>query len=217
MRVIDLSQPLHESMPVYPGTPAPDFSTVATVAANGYQVKKIAMNTHVGTHMDAPAHMLADGKTLDVLPLERFVGRAAVLDVRNCAGGVIGIGELQGQKELLAQVDFVLFWTGWSRYWGQEQYLQQYPRLTAAAAAWLGKCQLKGVGIDAISFDAIDSKDFAIHQLLLAQELVLIENLTRLEEVQSGADFFAMPLPLREADGSPVRAFASQADHADLL
>ena len=211
-RMIDLSQPLYEGMPVYPGTPAPDFSTVATVAANGYRVKKIAMNTHVGTHMDAPAHMLAEGMTLDALPLERFMGRAAIVDVRACAGGAIGVGELQAQEEWLAQADFVLFWTGWSRYWGQEQYLQQYPLLTAEAAAWLGKCRLKGVGIDAISFDAIDSQNFEIHQRLLAQELVLIENLTRLEEVQSGANFFALPLPLREADGSPVRAFASQAD-----
>ena len=211
-RMIDLSQPLYEGMPVYPGTPAPDFSTVATVAANGYRVKKIAMNTHVGTHMDAPAHMLAEGMTLDALPLERFMGRAAIVDVRACAGGAIGVGELQAQEEWLAQADFVLFWTGWSRYWGQEQYLQQYPLLTAEAAAWLGKCRLKGVGIDAISFDAIDSQNFEIHQQLLAQELVLIENLTRLEEVQRGANFFALPLPLREADGSPVRAFASQAD-----
>lgn len=212
MRMIDLSQPLHEGMPVYPGTPAPVFSTVTTVENHGYRVKKIAMNTHVGTHMDAPAHMLADGKTLDALPLEQFVGRAAVLDVRNCAGGVIGLGELQAQKELLAQADFVLFWTGWSRYWGQEQYLRQYPILTEEAASYLGKCQLKGVGIDAISFDAIDSKAFEIHQQLLAQELVLIENLTRLEEVQRGANFFALPLPLSEADGSPVRAFASQTE-----
>ena len=212
MRMIDLSQPLHEGMPVYPGTPAPVFSTVTTVENHGYRVKKIAMNTHVGTHMDAPAHMLADGKTLDALPLAQFVGRAAVLDVRNCAGGVIGLGELQAQKELLAQADFVLFWTGWSRYWGQEQYLRQYPILTAEAASYLGKCQLKGVGIDAISFDAIDSKAFEIHQQLLAQELVLIENLTRLEEVQRGANFFALPLPLSEADGSPVRAFASQTE-----
>ena len=112
----------------------------------------------------------------------------------------------------MAQVDFVLFWTGWSRYWGQEQYLRQYPILTAEAASYLGKCQLKGVGIDAISFDAIDSKAFEIHQQLLAQELVLIENLTRLEEVQRGANFFALPLPLSEADGSPVRAFASQTE-----
>ena len=209
MRVIDLSQPLCEGMPVYPGTPAPDFSTVATVKDSGYQVKKIAMNTHVGTHMDAPAHMLADGKTLDALPLEQFMGRAAVVDVRACAGGVIGVGELQAQKELLAQVDFVLFWTGWSRYWGREQYLRQYPLLTAEAANWLGKQSLKGIGVDAISFDGIDSEDFAIHQLLLAQELVLIENLTRLEEVQNGAEFFALPLPLCEADGSPVRAFAA--------
>lgn len=82
--------------------------------------------------------------------------------------------------------------------------------MTAEAAGWLGKQSLKGIGIDAISFDAIDSKDFMIHQLLLAQELVLVENLTRLEEVQSSADFFALPLPLSEADGSPVRAFASQ-------
>ena len=212
MRMIDLSQPLHEGMPVYPGTPAPVFSTVTTVENHGYRVKKISMNTHVGTHMDAPAHMLAQGKTLDALPLERFMGRAAIVDVRACAGGAIGVKDLQAQEEWLAQVDFVLFWTGWSRYWGQEQYLRQYPVLTAEAASYLGKCQLKGVGIDAISFDAIDSNDFEIHQRLLAQELVLIENLTRLEEVQRGANFFALPLPLSEADGSPVRAFASQTE-----
>lgn len=122
MQVIDLSQPLYEGMPVYPGTPAPVFSTVTTVENHGYRVKKIAMNTHVGTHMDAPAHMLADGKTLDILPLERFMGRAAIVDVRACAGGIIGLGELQAQKELLEQVDFVLFWTGWSSICGSIRF-----------------------------------------------------------------------------------------------
>ena len=79
---------------------------------------------------------------------------------------------------------FVLLKTGYDRYWGKEQYFDGYPLLTAEAAEYLaGQEQLTGVGIDAISFDKIDSNDFPIHKTLLSTGKILIENLTNLDGI----------------------------------
>lgn len=205
MEIIDLSQPLHAGMPVYPGTAQPQFTVVATVEADGYRMEQACFNYHVGTHLDAPAHMLPGGATLDAYEAARFVGRAAVLDV----AGPVGLETLAPQAARLSRLDYLLLRTGWSSRWGAPAYFQGYPVLSAEAARWLGGFSLRGVGIDAPSFDPVDSEHFPIHRLLLGQGLLLLENLAHLERLGEGEFTFAcLPLPLRGADGSPVRAVA---------
>jgi arylformamidase len=209
MKVIDLSQLIHAEMPVFPGAPQPQFQQLARVETNGFRVANATMNYHVGTHMDAPAHMMANGKTLDVFSVDRFTGRAAIADFTKLSSEAITLEAIQTFEPILHQIEYLLLKTGWSEYWGSEDYFKNYPTLTPEAAKWLTGFPLKGIGLDAISIDPITSTDFEVHRILLDKEILIVENLSNLNAIDVAFfDFFSMPLWIKNADGSPVRAVA---------
>ncbi len=205
--VLDLTHPLAEGMPVYPGTEPPTFRTANTVAKDGFAEKLLTMVSHTGTHIDAPAHMLAGAPTLDQLGAGHFVGRACVLDV--AGRETIERALLEDQASRVEGCDFVLFHTGWDRYWGQECYFEAFPVLSREAAQWLAGRGLKGVGFDAISVDPVGTTEFGNHFVFFRAGMICIENLTGLEALVGQRFLFScLPLKLAEADGSPVRAVA---------
>ena len=209
MPIIDLSHSISENMPVYPGTAPPVIHTGCSIAEEGFLEKKITMFSHTGTHMDAPAHLIENAQTLDCLPVEHFYGKAFILRRDEGQGQEIALDELLPRMASLAGVDFILIQTGWSRYWGSNRYFSGYPVLTQEAAAFLSDLPLKGLGIDTISVDTIDSKLYPVHMALLEKDIVIIENLTNLQSIPGDiCTFSCFPLKLAEADGSPVRAVA---------
>lgn len=209
MQIVDLTQTISPEMPVYPGTEPPVFSIGCSLAVDGFVEKKLTLFSHTGTHMDAPAHLLPGGKTLDQFPAGQFVGPAWCLDFSGHKGAVIEVAELESYQRQLEQVEFCLIRTGWSRYWGNPQYYAGFPVLSVAAAQWLRRLNLKGIGFDAISADPVESQDLPVHRILLGKGLVLIENLTQLDQLPNQQLLFScLPLKLAEADGSPVRAVA---------
>ena len=211
MKIIDLTQPITQQMPVYPGTEQPVFSSSSTLAKDGFCETYLQMVSHTGTHLDAPGHMFAGGATLDQLPIDQFCGMGVIIDVTSCQEEIsLDIIEPYGGKMRLCQ--FVILKTGYDRYWGKVQYFDKYPLLTAQAAKYIAdQQQIVGVGIDAISFDKIDSSDFPVHKTLLSTGKILIENLTNLGEIGGNiAMFSVLPLKYLDADGSPVRAVAFQ-------
>ncbi len=88
---------------------------------------------------------------------------------------------LRRQEEALGEAEFLLFCTGWDRYWGQPRYYEGFPCLTAEAAEYVASLGLKGVGEDSISLDPCDTTDYPNHMILLGAGLVNTENLTGLE------------------------------------
>ncbi|HPS78619.1 MAG TPA: cyclase family protein, partial [Thermoanaerobaculaceae bacterium] len=134
MRVVDLSHPIHPAMPVYPGTPRPSITPANTIADHGFAERLLTLSSHTGTHMDAPAHLLPEGRTLDTFPAGRFVGPGCVLDLDPRA---TANAHLRDHEERLRACSFALLRTGWSRYWGTPEYLLGFPTLTTKAAAWL--------------------------------------------------------------------------------
>ena len=209
IKMIDLSHLIHGDMPVYPGAPRPLFEQLTRVESEGFRVARATMNYHVGTHVDAPAHMLTDGATLDEFPVEHFRGRAVMLDVSGGTSLTISLAELKRQEFLIRQAEFLILHTGWSRYWGQEKYFQEYPVLSEDAARWLTEFPLKGIGMDCVSADPVTSQDYAIHKIFLGKKILLVENLTNLAAVGDGFfEFFCLPLPIQQADASSVRAVA---------
>ncbi len=85
MNVIELTHTIQGDMPVYPGTEQPVLTTACTIRDAGYRETILHMYSHTGTHMDAPAHMIELGRTLDAFPAETFVGPGFVLDCRGLA------------------------------------------------------------------------------------------------------------------------------------
>ena len=207
MQVFDLSHPIAPAMPVFPGDPAPQFRIAAKLKEDGYTERIITLSSHTGTHIDAPAHVLSHGKTLDALPPEAFCGRGEVVDCRPLESRPISLEFLKKSGCMAKPVDFVLLYTGWDAYWGKEAYFSGFPVLTPEAATWLVQAPLKGVGIDAVSMDAVDSTPLPVHHILLGCDVLLIENLTNLGNLPPKDFIFCcFPLPLAQGDASPVRA-----------
>ena len=207
MPVIDLTHPLNVDTPLFPGTPPPMIEDVATLDVDGYREKRISLHAHTGTHIDAPAHIIEDGPTLDRLPVDVFWGSALVFD---CSGHpVIGLDGLLPMADRLRHLDFLILATGWHRHWGQPRYFADFPVLSQKTAEWLVETGLKGIGVDALSVDPLDDTRLPVHHILLGAGMVIVENLANLDRLPEGSFHFScLPLAIQDADGSPVRAVA---------
>lgn len=204
--IIDLSHFINAEMPVYPGDAAPKIKSIASIDNCGYRESELNLSTHTGTHIDAPAHIIPDGFTLDAFPPEKFFGKGLVLDCRHMK--TITIDTIK-QSTSSHPHDFLLLYTGWDIYWGTDAYFRDIPVLDIHTAKYLSKLSLKGVGTDTPSFDPVGSETLINHKTLLSKNILLIENLTGLEHVL-GKQFSVscFPLKIKSADGSPVRATA---------
>jgi arylformamidase len=208
MEIIDLSHSMKPDMPVFPGTPPPEFDDVATIDADGYREKRISLHSHIGTHVDAPAHIIAGARTLDQLPLDMFCGDALLLNCTS-AGRHIHLQDLLPHGENIRRHAFVLLYTGWSRFWGDARYFDAYPVLTPDAARWIVDTGVRGIGMDTISPDPVNSVDLPIHHIFLEAGKIIVENLTNLQAMPDRSFLFAcFPLKIKDGDGSPVRAVA---------
>jgi kynurenine formamidase len=213
MTLYDLSHPLETGMPVYPGSDAVRVEPASTID-DGARVTALDVDTHVGTHVDAPSHMLPDGAPLDARALSGFVFDALRVDCTDLdRRAPITVADLPDSTEH----DLLAIHTGHDRHWGSDAY-RDHPYLTAGAAQW---CADNGysVGLDAFSPDPTPSvdpdterdaepDDHPAHHALLTADRVIVENLTRLGEPPREFTLYAFPLSLPGADGSPVRAVA---------
>ncbi len=211
MKIIDLTQKITADMPVYPGTEQPRLFVANTYEIDGFRETLLSFYSHTGTHMDAPFHLFGDRTPLDVLPVEQFVGKALVIDCRDAGeGDFIGMEYIEPVKDKADAADFLLFCTGWDKYWGEEQYFGGYPIVTMEVCQYLLDSGKKGVGFDVIGIDPISDAELTRHKMLLSQrDIVIIENLTNLDKIGGGLfTLAALPLKYQDADGAPVRAVA---------
>ncbi|KAI9511433.1 putative cyclase [Russula earlei] len=117
--LIDLTQLLDTNIPVFPGDPPFSSRPFSSVSRDGYSVHALSCSSHAGTHIDAPAHFLVDGATVDQLPLSTFILPALVLDVSHKkARECIAWDSVVPVADRIRPGTAVLFRTGWSRYWG---------------------------------------------------------------------------------------------------
>jgi kynurenine formamidase len=208
MRLIDLTHVIDPQMQVFPGTKPPQLQHEGKVSMDGYTVTTVTLQNHIGTHMDAPAHMVEGGLTLDQMPVATFYGTAVMIDARNSVGE-IEVSQLKKDESIIAQSDFVVLFTGWSRYFGEETYFGRFPVLSNEAAMWLTQFKLKGVAMDTISVDPMESKDFINHKILLNHGFVVVENLKNLDAIKQKTCILSMmPLHFVKSDGAPIRAMA---------
>lgn len=207
MKIIDLTHIIDEKMPVFPGTEPPKIIQKNTIKKDGFAEKLLTMYSHTGTHIDAPAHMIEDGNSLSDFPVEKFVGRGVVIPLES--DNSINLNSLKKFEIQIKEASFVLFYSGWDNLWGKKEYFNGFPTLTIEAAKYLVKFNLKGIGIDAISIDPMESINFDVHHILLKKDLVIIENLKNLKKlIDKNFELYITPLKIKGLDGSPVRAIA---------
>lgn len=160
--------------------------------------------------MDAPAHVREDGITLDKFGADKFVGKAIVVDCSDLSeGDTIDISYINKYKGVIEDAEFVLFKTGWDKYWDTEKYYGKFPVISEEVADYLISSNKKGIGLDVISIEDIESADLPMHHKVLKNNLVIIENLCNLDQI--GSDLFtfcSLPLKFINSDGASVRAVA---------
>nr|WP_256422336.1 cyclase family protein [Halobellus rarus] len=204
---VDLTHPITTGMQTYPGDPDVAVHDHASHEDDGYRVSAVELGSHTGTHIDAPSHVIPDGKTLDEYPLDRFVFDAVRVDCRD-----LGAREpVPAERVPTADAECLVFWTDWDAHWGSDRYLD-HPYLSPAAAR---RCADQGLAVasDTLNPDptptpAADSDEpdgFAAHHALLEADCLVLENLTGLDAVEDRFELRAYPLALR-GDGAPVRA-----------
>ncbi len=211
MKVIDLTHTINENMLVYPGTERPLVREACSLAKDGFRETKLEMFSHVGTHIDAPAHLFAEGTALDALPAAQFIGKALVIDCRNVApGSAIGMAQLAPYGELLKQAEFLLFCTGFDEKWGSDAYFGDFPCLDDEVLDLVIKGGYKGIGSDTMSMDPMSDVMLPRHKKLLSsRDVINVENLKNLSLCGDGLFLFAcLPLKFENADGAPARAVA---------
>jgi arylformamidase len=197
---VDLSVAVNEKTPVYPGDAPVKIESAAIFERDGWTDHIVSVNTHVGTHMDAPLHMIKDGKTLDQIPLDQCTGRGLIVPAEKdiTLDAVKRAGIQEG--------DIVLFRTGMSERYHEPIYFEKYPVMPEAVAHYLVEQKVKMVGVDTGSVDNADH--FPIHKILLGGGVLIIENLTNLDKLPSGpCKIYALPMKL-ELDGASARVIA---------
>ncbi len=229
-RVVDLTYPYEERTVYWPTAERFQWKKDAWGLSPGgywYASASFCTSEHGGTHLDSPVHFAEGRWTTAEIPLERLIGPAVVVDIREAcakdrdyrmtAADVLAWEKRHGR---IRQGEIVLVRTGWGKYWPDlKQYLGSdkrgdasglsFPGLSQEAAALLVERKVSGVGIDTASLDYGRSTDFIAHRILNAANIYGLENVAQLERVPSrGATLVALPMKIQGGSGGPVRIIA---------
>jgi arylformamidase len=208
VKIIDLTQPLANGMPVMDGITPPEFRDLARVSVDGYAMSEYTFINHVGTHVDAPAHQIDGGATLDEIPLDTLVTEVLTIDVTAHAPGPVGLAGIGLQLEHVRPGDIVLFRSGNALNWGTDAYFHGWCYPDAGLTEALIDGGVTGVGFDGPSADSIDSEDYPLHRLWLGAGKIIIENLASLAELPARCRVVVAPLKVAGANGGPARVLA---------
>lgn len=208
-RIYDVSVPVSPDLPVWPGDPTPVLERYASIdAGDEANVSRFAASVHVGTHIDAPLHFLADGAPVDAIPLEQLIGPAEVVDLRH-ADAITA--EVLAQANLPADAQRLLFKTRNAALWRESDFRRDYVAITADGAEWLAAHGVRVVGVDYLSVAPFDDPG-PTHRILLRTGAVLIEGLSLAEVPPGRYTLYCLPLRLRGAEGAPARVILVQED-----
>ncbi|KAI0035608.1 putative cyclase [Vararia minispora EC-137] len=189
-------------------------SLCCTIDEHGSAVSHLSLSSHTGTHIDAPAHFIPSGATVDSLSLSQLICPAVVIDARGHEPST-----LLDWEEIFARYEgtyregvAVLVCTGWSAHWSTKLYPSN-PRLSPSIASRLLDAGVRVLGIDALSPDG-ESAKHEVHHVWLGRGGIIAENLNGLERLLGDGDgeiqwmVSLLPLRIERCDGSPVRAIA---------
>jgi len=199
-------------MPVWPGDSEPQFREKTSVEETGYSVHAMLLSDHTGTHLDAPSHVIQGGTTLDGIPLETLIGRAALLDLTaKGAKDVINREDIEQWADRLEPGGRVLVKTGWDRRFNSPAFYEDFPCFTLEAARYLVSRRIILLGMDVPSPSPLNDPEQAIHKAFLGAGVVLLESLRNLTLLRAEeCDLIALPPLFKGLSGSPCRVVAAE-------
>ena len=222
-RMLDLTQRLHDGVPVWPGGVAFSKKVLADYP-DGYRVHEFHMGQNTGTHVDAPSHFIEGARGIDSLVPEELVVPVVVLDVSKKVHDdpdyAISGNDIVDWEDVFGPVPVggvLLAYTGWSsKFANPEAYLNQddqgvmhFPGFGADAAAMLVERDVAGIGIDTLSIDPGNSTEFSTHKQMLKAGKYMIENLANLEQMPTtGAVLIVGVVPVVDGTQAPARVMA---------
>jgi arylformamidase len=204
MRTIEISFPIEEGMPAFPGDPPVTIRKSRSIDwGDPYELSVLSMGSHTGTHVDPPVHFLPGGATVDQIDLSTLNGPCYVLHVPD-GTGTVGAAEIDRLPE---GADRVLLRTRNSPRWeSSDAYFPEYVALDIEGARRLVARGVRLVGVDALSIDGPSAREFPVHRALLGAGVVVLEGL-RLAGAREGAyELRCLPLRISGGDGGPCRA-----------
>lgn len=213
MKPIDLSLTVSESIPSFPGSPTPQFIGWSDIKKDGYNLELLFLSSHTGTHIDAPYHFVKNGLKIHQIPLERLVGKAILIKLKKTKNSPITKSDIilfEKKNGKIPNHSSVFFYTEWQKNLKKKNYFTENPGLDESSAKYLTSKKVNLVGIDSPSIDLGLDESFRVHHILSKNNILIVENLTNLNKIKSKEfDFTILPLKLKDATGSPVRAIAS--------
>ena len=213
MKAIDLTQDIYHACPGWPTYQETRIVHETLVGIHGYTSERINMNTHTATHVDAPFHFFADMKTIDQFSVDRFIGKAVIVNLQGCEKcHAITSKDFLQYENLIQKDSIVLLYTGWCKKRGcSKEYYNDWPYLSGEGAEWLLNKKVKGVGIDGMSLGGwYEGTGRPCHEILLSNDIWLLEELNFPSEVlqYKKVILHCVPLKLRGCGGAPCRAYA---------
>jgi len=201
MKIYDLSPEISEDMAVYKNkSDKKPKLTVTRTLKEGANESKLDIYVHTGSHVDAPYHVLENGKTIEKISLDKFMGKAVVLDFTKAEGSIT-------KKNFLKKIFFltnhiVLLKT---KNKNEKTFNFEFTYLEKSGAEYLASKRIKAVGIDSLGIER-NQPAHETHKIFARNGIPIFEGLN-LSKVKQGRYFFyGLPLKIKKGDGSPIRA-----------
>jgi arylformamidase len=202
MKLIDVTVPLDDSLPVYPGNTAFSIEAIKRIArGDSSNVSTLHMGAHSGTHVDAPRHFFDQAPGTEGLPLDMLMGRVRVVEVASRKGIA---------REDFADVDLsedvrLLIKTHNSRLWGSREFHPDFVGVSESGARFLVERGVKVLGVDYLSVEEFKKPGAPAHHILLGGGTIVIEGLNLLDVEPGIYDMVCLPLRIVGCDGAPAR------------
>lgn len=223
MKLIDLSLEIYDGLRSYTSHPPIAIAEESTfensrhryvAPCEGFESRMLKMSDHSGTHIDAPLHFMSNGESTSEMDLSQAYGKALLLDVSDYKDPFQAVTremleEAEKRQGITVQPNDIVLTRTRKLAWGEGSFYEEHA-FAPCAGDWLLEKQVKCVGLDLANIDIHDNMMREVHLKLLSVPVYIVENLVNLHQLPQNEHFtfMALPLKLKNATASPVRAVA---------
>lgn len=205
----DLTLEIHNDSTIFPGDPKVNLTAFQSIKHGDVcNITNLNLGSHTGTHIDAPKHFYDEGKTIDLIPFTSLIGKVKLFDLSYVNNNKICREDLD--KLDIEENDIVFIKTTNSQLYNELKFSKEYVYLDSSAAKYLAKKKIATLGFDYFSVEKYDADISEVHYILLKENVVIIEGLDLRAVTEGYYDVYALPLRLKNIDGSPVRVIISR-------